>query len=450
MAPKKSSSKPKRERAPWASVAIVGRPNVGKSSLFNAIIGEPVAITDAMAGTTRDRLIHTAERDGRRFDLIDTGGMGIIDVPELAGRIEDQITVAIEEAAVLVFLTDAGDGLTAADEEIAARLHRAGRPMLLVVNKVDTKKRDAAVAEFSALGFGEPLAISALHRRNLDLLLEAVLEMLPEAPPPPEGEFSVALVGRRNVGKSTFVNALAGFERVVADARPGTTRDSIDVVVEKKGQRYTIVDTAGVRKRRRPENAPEYKSLLRSERALERAGAVALLIDAMEGVGALDKRLGMLAAESGKPVVIVVNKWDLVSQDDTTGEYEEYLMKQLPGLSFAPVVFTSALTGRRVWAVLKLLHELWELAGKKFAAGPLNRALKRILEEQPPPSYRHQLPKIRFTVQLGVRPQRFALRTVRVKALRGSYRKFFERRLKEELGLEEIPVIMRHQELGGR
>jgi len=444
MAGKKTGKVP----APWASVAIVGRPNVGKSTLFNAIIGEPVAITDAMAGTTRDRLIHTAERDERRFDLIDTGGMGIIDVPELAGRIEDQIAVAIEEAAVLVFLGDAGDGLTAADEEIAAKLHRAGRPVLLAVNKVDTGKRDSAVAEFSALGFGEPLAISALHRRNLDLFLEKLLELLPEAPPPPEGEFSVALVGRRNVGKSTFVNALAGFERVVADARPGTTRDSVDVVVEKKGQRYTIVDTAGVRKRRRPENAPEYKSMLRSERALERAGAVALLVDCMEGIGALDKRLGMLAAESGKPVVIVVNKWDLTDKDDTTGEYEEYLQDELPGLSFAPVVFTSALEGRRVWAVLKLLRELWELAGRKYGTAMLNRAQKRILEQQPPPSYRNQIPKIRFTVQLGVHPQRFAVRTVRAKALRGSYRKFFERRLKEELGLEEIPVILRYQELG--
>jgi GTPase len=450
MTDKQSKPKPEKKRAPWASVAIVGRPNVGKSTLFNAIIGEPVAITDAMAGTTRDRLIHAAERDERRFDLIDTGGMGIIDVPELAGRIEDQISVAIEEAALLIFLGDAADGLTAADEEIAARLHRAGRPLILAVNKVDTGKRDAAVAEFSALGFGEPLAISALHRRNLDLLLDKLLEMLPEAPPPPEGEFSVALVGRRNVGKSTFVNALAGFERVVADARPGTTRDSVDVVVEKKGQRYTIVDTAGVRKRRHPENAPEYKSLLRSERALERAGAVALLIDAIEGVGALDKRLGMLAAESGKPVVIVVNKWDLAAEEDTTGEYEEYLMKQLPGLAFAPVIFTSALEKRRVWVVLKLLHELWELAGREFGSAPLNRAMKRILAEQPPPSYRHQSPKIRFTVQLGVRPQRFAVRTVRVKALRGSYRKFFQRRLKEELGLDEIPAIFRYQELGGR
>ncbi len=438
--------KKKKEPARWASAAIVGRPNVGKSTLFNALVGRPVAIEDAMAGTTRDRLIHAAEYDGRRFDLIDTGGMGIIDLPELADRIESQIDVAVEEAAALVFLTDVRDGLTAADQEIAARLHRAGKPVILAVNKVDNEEREPAVAEFSALGFGEPLAVSALHRRNLDYLKEALLAAMPEAPPPPRGEFAIALVGRRNVGKSTFVNALAGFERVVADARPVTTRDSVDVLVEQKGQRYTIVDTAGVRKRGRPENAPEYKSLLRSERALERAGAVALMLDAMEGVGALDKRLGMLAAESGKPVVIVVNKWDLTADEDTTGEYEEYLGKQLPGLSFAPVVFTAALEGRRVWAVLKLLRELWELAGKEIGTALLNRAVKRILDQQPPPSSKGQIPKIRFAVQTGTRPQRFRVQTVRARALRGSYRKFFERRIKQELGLEEIPVLVRFRE----
>jgi GTP-binding protein len=441
-----AKKKSRRRRPAWASAAIVGRPNVGKSTLFNAIAGAPVAITDAMAGTTRDRLIHSVERDGRRFDLIDTGGMGIIDAPELAGRIEAQITLAVEEAAVLILVVDAAAGLTAADREIAARLHRAGKPVILAANKVDTPRREPAAAEFSALGFGPPLAVSALHRLNIDTLLEAVLAALPEAPSTPRGEFSVALVGRRNVGKSTFLNALAGFERVVADARPGTTRDSVDVLVEKKGQRYTIVDTAGARKKRRPENAPEYKSLLRSERALQRADAVALILDAMEGVGALDKRLGMLAAQSGKPVVVVVNKWDLTTEKDTTGEYQEYLAEQLPGLSFAPVVFASALEGRRVWSVLRLLRELWELAGKRVGTAPLNRAVKRILDEQPPPGRGGQLPRIRFAVQKGIRPQRFTVNTVRARALRGSYRKFFERRLKEELGLEEIPVLVRFRE----
>jgi GTP-binding protein len=441
---RKTAAEPARPR--WASAAIVGRPNVGKSTLFNAFVGRPLAITDAMAGTTRDRLIHSVQWSGRRFDLIDTGGMGIIDVPELAGRIEDQIALAVEEAAVLIFLTDAQDGVTAADEEIAARLHRAGKPVVLAVNKVDARKHEPAAAEFASLGFGGPLAVSAMHRRGLEALRGAILDVLPEAPPPPQGEFAIALVGRRNVGKSTLVNSLAGFERVVADSRPGTTRDSVDVVVEKKGQSYTLVDTAGVRKRRRPENAPEYKSLLRSERALERADAVALMLDAMEGVGALDKRLGMLAAESGKPVVIVVNKWDLTTSEDTTGEYEEYLGEQLPGLSFAPVIFTSALNGRRVWAVLRLLRELWELAGKEIGTAVLNRAIRRILDEQPPPGYHRQVPKIRFAVQKGRRPQRFQVVTVRAKALRGSYRKFFERRLKEELGLEEIPVLVRFKE----
>jgi len=434
-------------RGTWASAAIVGRPNVGKSTLFNALIGRPVAITDRMAGTTRDRIIHPAEHAGRRFELIDTGGMGIVDIPELAGRIESQISVAIEEATALIFLCDVTDGLTAADRDIARKLRRAGKPVVLGVSKVDNRKREPAAAEFAELGFGEPIPISALHKLNLDALLEALLEVLPEAPPPPEGEFSVALVGRRNVGKSTFVNSLAGAARVVADPRPGTTSDSVDVVVERKGARYTIVDTAGVRKRLRPESAPEYKSLLRSERALQRADAVALMIDAMEGVAALDKRLGRLAAESGKPCAVVVNKWDLARPAGTpTGEYEEYLAEHLPELGFAPIVFTVATEGRRVWAVLKLLGELWELAGRKLQTAPLNRAVKRILEKQPPSSGRGAVPKIFYVVQTGVRPQRLSVFCSKPRSIRGEYRKFFTRRIKEELGLGEIPVKIRFRE----
>jgi GTP-binding protein len=248
------------------------------------------------------------------------------------------------------------------------------------------------------------------------------------------------------VGKSTFVNALAGCERVVTDQRPGTTRDSIDVVVGRDGQFFTVVDTAGMRRRGRPENAPEYKSLLRSERALERADAVALMLDSMQGVGSIDKRLGALAAASGKPVVIAVNKWDLTADEDTTGEYEEYLSEHLPGLAFAPVVFLSALEHQRVWAVPKLLRELWQLAGRHFRTALLNRAVRRVLAEQPPPTSKGRLPRIRFAVHTGIRPQRFSVRTVNAAFLHQSYRRFFDNRLRRELGLEELPVIIKFEE----
>jgi len=434
--------------AQWASAAIVGRPNVGKSTLFNALVGMQVAIADAMPGTTRDRLVHRAEHGARSFDLIDTGGMGIVDLPELAGSVERQIAIAIEEAAVLVFLGDAADGLTAADGDIARRLHRAGKPVILAVNKVDTPARESAAAEFSRLGFGRPLAVSALHHRGLDELLDALVEALPpEAESRPEGEFSIALVGRRNVGKSTFLNALAGQERVVVDRRPGTTRDSVDVVVEREGFRYTIVDTAGVRKRGRPENAPEYKSLLRSERALERADAAALILDAMEGVGALDKRLGHLVAESGKPCAIVVNKWDLARPAGTpTGEYDEYLHEQLPGLAYAPVVFTVATERKRVWAAVKLLRELWELAGTELKTGALNRAVKRVLDLQPPGSARTGgISKIFYVVQTGRQPQRLTAYCARPEGIPEAYRKFFAKALGQQLGLQEIPLKVRYK-----
>jgi len=440
-----ASSRPAR----WASVAIVGRPNVGKSTLFNALVGREVAIADAMPGTTRDRLIHRAEHAGRAFDLIDTGGMGIVDLPELAGRVERQIELAVEEAAVLVFLGDAADGLTAADGAIAARLRRAGKPVILAVNKVDTPAREPAAAEFSRLGFGRAIPISALHHRGLDELLDALVAALPaEAEGQGRGELAIALVGRRNVGKSTFVNVLAGAERVVVDARPGTTRDSVDVVVERAGRCYTIVDTAGLRKRGRPENAPEYKSLLRSERALERADAVALMLDAVEGAGALDKRLARLVAESAKPCAIVVNKWDLAKRTDTpTGEYDEYLHEALPGLSYAPVVFTVATEGRRVWAVVELLAELWALAGLELRTGPLNRAVREVLAEQPPPAGRSgRVPKIFYVVQTGRQPQRLTAFCARPEAIPESYRKFFARTLRGKVGLEEVPVKIRFRE----
>ncbi|HOX07712.1 MAG TPA: ribosome biogenesis GTPase Der, partial [Planctomycetota bacterium] len=433
---------------PWASAAIVGRPNVGKSTLFNAIVGMQVAITDAMAGTTRDRLVHRAMYNDRFFDLIDTGGMGVVDVPELAGLVEKQISMAIDEAAVLVFLCDAADGLTAADEDIARRLHRAGKPVVLAVNKVDSTGRETAAPEFSKLGFGRPLPISSLHHRGLDELLEALVARLPEeAESRGDGEFSIALVGRRNVGKSTFLNALAGQERVVVDSRPGTTRDSVDVVVERDGIRYTIVDTAGVRKRGRPENAPEYKSMLRSERALERADAAALVVDAMEGVGAIDKRLGRIVAESGKPCVIVVNKWDLAKGTDTpTGEYDEYLHEQMPGLSYAPVVFTVAKEAKRVWAAVKLLRELWELAGTDIRTPLLNKAVQRVIKLQPPASARSgAMPKIYYVVQTGRHPQRLTAFCARPEHIPDSYKKFFSKQLREELGLSEIPVKIRYK-----
>jgi GTP-binding protein len=434
--------------APWASAAIVGRPNVGKSTLFNALVGMQVAITDAMAGTTRDRLVHRAMHADRFFDLIDTGGMGIVDVPELAGRVEQQISLAIDEAAILVFLCDAADGLTAADGEIARRLHHSGKPVILAVNKVDSTGRENAAPEFSKLGFGRPLAISALHHRGLDELLDAIIKNLPEeAESRAPGEFSIALVGRRNVGKSTFLNALAGAERVVVDSRPGTTRDSVDVVVEREGVRYTLVDTAGMRKRGRPENAPEYKSMLRSERALERADAAALLLDAMEGAGAIDKRLGQIVAESGKPCIVVVNKWDLAKGTDTpTGEYDEYLHEQMPGLSYAPVIFTVASRGQRVWAAVKMLRELWELAGSEIRTPQLNKAVQRILKLQPPTSARGgAMPKIYYVVQTGRHPQRLTAFCSRPEHIPESYKKFFSKMLRQELGLSEIPVKIRYK-----
>lgn len=428
------------------TVAIVGRPNVGKSTLFNALAGRQLAITDGTAGTTRDRLLTPVDWAGTRFDLLDTGGMGVVDAAaadaSLASRIEAQIDRALDCADVLVLLADLREGLVPLDRAAADRVRRTGLPVVLAANKADRVEDDAAAADLAALGFGEAIPVSALHRRGLDDLVEALAAALPpeRAHEEEPDALRVAVLGRRNAGKSTLVNALAGEERVIVDERPGTTRDAVDVRIEQKGQVYLLIDTAGLRKRRTAESAPEYKSYVRAERALRRAQAVVLLVDATVGVGRIETYIARLVLEAGLPVVLAVNKWDLSPEEAKTSEYEALLAEELPALGFAPVVFLAALHGRRIWTACRLARELYELASERVLTSKLNEALGAALERRPPPLRGGRGPGLRYVTQTGVRPPTFTVFGRRTEFVDETYVRFLTNEMARRLGLDEIPV----------
>jgi len=352
------------------TVAIVGRPNVGKSSLLNALAGEMISIVEPTAGVTRDRVSTFIGRPARGqeadryFELIDTGGYGIVDSDELSGHIEQQIVQAIESADLVLFMVDVRDGLTPLDEQIAQLLRRNDLDVIGVANKADSAKLFPAAGEFGRLGFGDFLCISAQNNLNKSVLLDEIFERLAhhDAGAPPEPAMKIAIVGKRNAGKSTLVNAIAGSERVIVSEVPGTTRDAVDVRIEKDGQTLIVIDTAGVRKKAKMADSIEFYSSVRATRSVSRADVVLFLIDATVPVSQVDKRLARLIAEEHKSCIIVVNKWDLAKGVAVTDDYEDYLTETLPVLKHAPIAFTTATTGKNVQGVLDLSAELFKQA----------------------------------------------------------------------------------------
>ncbi len=443
---------PEKTLLPTAAVAIVGRPNVGKSTLFNALLGRRIAITDKTPGTTRDRILHPLEREGKVFDLVDTGGIGIVDEPVLADRIERQIAAAMEEADVLVLLLDAAEGLVPLDREVAERVRRLGKPFVLAANKVDNAQREAAVSEFAELGMGEPLAVSALHRSGLEDLLDAVAELVPppEERPAEEAEVpKIAVLGRRAVGKSTFVNCLAGDERVIVGESPGTTRDAVDVRFERDGKKFIAIDTAGFRKARATRTVIELSALFRAERALRRADVAVLMLDAVEGAGFLDKRLaGAVFAES-KPCVIAVNKWDLAeARGVEPEEYARYVRESLPSLTFAPIIFLAAKEGRQVWETVELALELRRQAATRLPTAAINRVLAAAGKANSP--HRPHSPRKRkgargeprryFAAQIASSPPTILVFVNNPALFQESYVRYLQERFRRGLEAEEIPV----------
>lgn len=427
-------------------VALVGRPNVGKSTLFNKIIGERRAIIHDAPGTTRDRLYGEGEWIGRDFMVVDTGGILLGDEDTFAGRIRDQVNTAMREADVIVFVVDAIDGVTPADRDIADLLRRTAKPVILAANKAETQKRRLDAVEFYELGLGEPIPITALHGTGVGDLLDEVVAHLPETEAEEEEDDSikVAILGRPNVGKSTLLNKLVREERVIVSEVPGTTRDAIDIKFTWKGEALTLIDTAGIRRRGRIDPGVERYSVMRAMRAIERSDVTLLLIDATQGVTAQDTHVAGYTLEEFKSVVVVVNKWDLIEKDTyTTIEYEKQVRAALNFLDYVPVVFISALTGQRVNRVLDLALKVYEERFKRVPTGELNRLIAELTARHAPPSEGRRQLRFRYATQAAVDPPTFVFFVNHPDMVHFSYERYIENNLRERYGFLGTPIRMR-------
>jgi len=427
---------------PLPKVAIIGRPNVGKSSLLNMLARRRVSIVEPTAGVTRDRVSTLVEYKDRWFELMDTGGMDFKTGQELAADVQRQIDVAIQEAALILFVVDVVDGRTPLDDEVAARLRRVKAPIIVVANKADTDRRDAGAADFHAFGFEPVMPTSAKHSRGRHELQAAILERLPpeSAEAPAQVAMKIAVVGKRNAGKSSFINALAGSERVIVSEIPGTTRDSVDIRFEKDGLTYIAIDTAGIRKRKSIANDIEFYSLTRAMDSIRRADVVLFLIDAPTPVSQVDKHLGAAIQEAMKPVVVVVSKWDLARGRATPEAFSGYIDKVLPGLAFAPVSLVSAKDVENVLGTIDLARNLFKQASTRVTTGNLNRVIEHAVRMRTPPSPTARLPKIYFATQVATNPPTVVLFVNDPDLFGEDYRRFIEHRLREELPFTEVPV----------
>jgi GTPase len=445
-------------------IAIVGRPNVGKSSLLNALVGKRISIVQDMPGVTRDRVVTQLEIDGKWVELVDTGGYGFVDEQGLTEHIRHQIELAMERADLVILLTDCQAGLTGGDEQIAALLRRQDIKTILVANKADGEKADLALGDFARLGLGTPIGISALHGRNIDLVIDAIrknidLEHAPTEIPDPQ--MLVAIVGKRNAGKSTLVNAIAKLyegdpERVIVSEIPGTTRDSVDVRFEKDGKPLIVIDTAGVRKKRMMvTNDIEFYSFHRAQRSIRRADVVLMLIDGTEHLSEPDKKLAQYIAEQHKPVVMVINKWDKVlenarkqaeekgvefSDDLLMEEFAEYIEQEIRHLDYAPMMFITAKDGRNVQKVLDLAQRLFKQANTRVGTGELNRAVKQIFTERVPSTPRGERVRVYYATQAEVSPPTIVLFVSNADKVSESYQRFMVNRFRELLPYDEVPI----------
>ena len=430
-------------------VAIIGRPNVGKSSLLNALAGDMISIVEPTAGVTRDR-VSTIINDGESyFELIDTGGYGIVDRDDLTDHIERQIFQAIESASLVLFVVDIRDGITPLDEKIAQMLRKEGRhaglPLhtILVANKADEARMFSSSGEFTKLGFGEPLCISALNRLNKAELLEAIKKKLAHIPTtePKKPIMKIAVVGKRNAGKSTIINSIAGEERVIVSEVPGTTRDSIDVRFERHGKPFVVIDTAGVRKKSKMADSIEFYSFARAQRSVKRADVILMLIDSTVPISTPDKKLASFIAEQYKPCILVVNKWDLAKDSASSDDYAEYLGKLFPWLGYAPIAFTTATESKNVQGVLDLAMELFKQATTQISTSKLNKAIEIIKEERTTGSKKGgKLPKVYYATQLSVSPITLLLFVNDAGLFDDNYRRFVVGRLREILPISEVPI----------
>lgn len=424
-------------------VAIVGRPNVGKSTLFNHLVGSRKAIVEDIAGVTRDRIYDTSDWAGREFIVIDTGGIRFDEGDVFTREVKLQAELAIEEADVIVFVVDTKDGITSEDEQVAGLLRRSHKPVILAANKVDNFDRQIDYYEFYNLGLGDPIPISSMHALNTNELLDAVVEKFPPASEYEEDAdaIKIAILGRPNVGKSSLVNALLGEERVIVSDIPGTTRDAIDTPFEFEEQKYILIDTAGIRKRSRIKEATEKYSVIRSLKSIERADIVLIMLDAEDKVTEQDQRIAGYVHEQGKASIIVVNKWDLIEKDGTTmNKYDRDVREELKFMAYAPILYVSALTRQRIFKIMELVDFVCDQHNNRVSTAELNRVINDAMLLNPLPGGGKRQIKIYYASQVRTGPPVFVFFANYPEEVHFSYLRYLENVIRKNFGFEGTPV----------
>lgn len=423
-------------------VAIVGRPNVGKSTIFNRIVGERVSIVEDIPGVTRDRLYSAADWLTHEFNIIDTGGIEIGDEPFLE-QIRQQAEIAIQEADVIIFLTNGREGVTAADEQVAKILYKTKKPVVLAINKIDNPDMRGMIYDFYSLGFGEPFPISGSHGLGLGDLLDEVAKNFPtiEEEVYPENVIKFSLIGRPNVGKSSLVNSFLGDERVIVSEIAGTTRDAIDTQYEFDEQPYVIIDTAGMRKKGKVYETTEKYSVLRALRAIERSDVVLVILNAEEGIQEQDKKIAGYAHEAGKAVIIVVNKWDAIEKDEKTMNVEtKKIRAHFLFLDYAPVIFVSAVKNQRVHAILPIINRVSENHAMRVTSSVLNEVIEDAVARNPAPTDKGRRLRIYYVTQVAIKPPTFVVFVNEPDIMHFSYERFLENRIRESFDFEGTPI----------
>lgn len=428
-------------------VAIVGRPNVGKSTLFNILANSMISIVEDTPGVTRDRLYATAEWLDYEFMMVDTGGIEIMNADAIAVSIRQQAQIAIKEADVILFVCDARSGITTEDADVAGLLRQSKKPIVLAVNKADSPKQELNVYEFYNLGIGEPIPISASNHLGLGDLLDAVVDKFPKrnsaGDADDEDEIKVALIGRPNVGKSSIFNVLVGEERSIVSDVAGTTRDAIDTPVVREGQRYLFIDTAGMRRKAKVDEPIEKYSVMRSLRAVDRSDVVLMVFDAVEGITEQDKRIVGYAHEAGKGIILVVNKWDLYEKNNTsTLRYTETIRKELVFLQYAPVVYVSALTKQRIHRLPEVISYAAEQNAMRISTSILNQVIEDAVAVNPTPYDKGKRLKILYATQVKIKPPTFVIFVNEPEIMHFSYQRYLENKLRESFGFEGTPIKM--------
>ena len=428
-------------------VAIVGRPNVGKSTLFNRLAGKRLAIVEDTPGVTRDRLYAKTDWNGRDFDIVDTGGIEPQADSEILVFMREQAMLAIEMADVIVLVTDFTTGVTAADKDVSGMLLKSGKPVILAVNKMDSiGPNNPDIYEFYSLGLGDPFSVSAVHGHGTGDILDECVRLFPEVADDEEDDdvIRVAVIGKPNAGKSSLINRILGENRVIVSDVAGTTRDAVDTPFENEKGKYIFIDTAGIRRKSKVNgNNIEYYSVLRAQMAIERADVCVIMIDAREGVTEQDTKVAGLAHEAGKASIITINKWDLIEKDtNTMDKMRKDVLRDLSYMTYAPVLFISALTGQRVERLFELINFVNEMASMRITTGMLNELLSDAVARVQPPTDRGRRLKIYYMTQASVRPPTFVCFCNDIELFHFSYRRYLENQIRGVFGLEGTPIRM--------